>query len=118
LQNICESAANKQSALAWISVRKSTCKSKLKAASQAERLIKWQAHFQKLLTYLILVKVSDNEIEKKYPLNIKLGNFTPDELDIVLNILNIPKIKKSTVRRQIRCQSQKSSSMSSLHQFF
>jgi len=53
VQNIRESAANKQLALAWeavkeISGRKSTCKSKLKAASEADRLNKWQAPFSKV----------------------------------------------------------------------
>jgi len=69
----------------------------LKAASGADRLNKWQAHFQKLLSNT--PNVSDNEIEKiaDSPLNIKLGNFTPDELD---KVLKNTKNKKSSRTRQ------------------
>jgi len=60
----------------------------LKAASEADRLNK---HFQKLLSNA--PNLSHNEIEKSANslLNIKLGNFTPDELDRVLKIPNIKK---------------------------
>jgi len=57
-----------------------------KATSWAERLNKWQDYFQDLLSNTS--NASDNEIEYRIhhniidsPLNVKLGNITPDELN-------------------------------------
>jgi len=56
VQNIRESAAKKQSALAWKTINEIShrnCKSKLQTASEVDKLNKCQAHFQKLLSSTI-----------------------------------------------------------------
>ena len=82
-------AVNKQAALAWktvneVSGRKSSNSSKLKATSQADRLDKWKDHFKDLLGNT--PDVSDTPIEQiiDNTLDVKLGHFTPDELNVVL----------------------------------
>ena len=64
--------------------RKNTQRAKLKAASQQERLPKWKEHFNNLLGNP--PEVTDKPIKKiiNRLLDIKLGQFMEDELDIVL----------------------------------
>ena len=92
IETIAHSAANKQSSIAWqtineISSRKSTNKSKLKASSQQERLNKWKDHLQNLLGKS--PAVSDKPVETiiNYILDIKVGDFTEDELVDVMNVI-------------------------------
>jgi len=84
------SSENKQSALAWqtvneISGRKKTSRAKLKATSQQDRLNKWKFHFQNLLGKPPTIK--DHQIQPviDYQLDIKLGNFSLEELNKALS---------------------------------
>ena len=66
-----------------MSRKKSTARVKVKAASQEERIHLWKQHFKNLLGKSSkvnepIVKIISN------PLDIKLGQFTQEELDIVL----------------------------------
>ena len=88
IDKIKNAAENRQSSVAWKTVnevtgRKSTSKSKLKASSQEERLKLWKEHFQNLLGKP--PSVSDKPIETviNSTLNVKIGNFTIDELESV-----------------------------------
>ena len=90
---ISKAAVNKQSAEAWktvneISGRKTTNKSKLKAANQEERINLWKEHFQNLLGKP--PKVIDRPIKQIFEneLNIKKGNFDMEELEVVLKKLS------------------------------
>ena len=67
-----------------MSKRKSTSKAKLKAAIQEERMHTWKEHFKNLLGKS--PKVTDKPIRKiiNNQLDIKLGQFTQEELDVVL----------------------------------
>ena len=67
-----------------MSRRKSTMRAKLKAANQEERLYLWKQHFEHLLGKP--PKVTDEPIVKiiSNQLDIKLGQFTQEELDLVL----------------------------------
>ena len=64
-----------------VSRRKSTAKAKLKATSQEERIQQWKQHFENLLRNL--PKVTHEPIMRIiiYQLDIKLGQFTQEELD-------------------------------------
>jgi exonuclease III len=92
IDKIAHASTNKQSSMAWqtvneVSGRKTSSKSKLKASSEQERLFKWKEHFQNLLGKAPVV--SDRPIETiiDHKLNIKLGNFTLNELTLVLKKL-------------------------------
>jgi len=92
IDNIRQSVEDRQSRLAWkivneISDRKSTSRSKLKATSQKDRLQKWKDHFQKLLGKP--PKIIENNTQKiiDRQLDIKLGDFTTEELNEVLKKL-------------------------------
>jgi len=65
-----------------ISGRKSTSTSKIRAASQEERLKKWKDHFQNLLGKP--PRVTDTAIKTivNHELDIKRGNFTLEELQM------------------------------------
>ena len=67
-----------------MSKRKCTFRAKLKAASQEERIHLWKEHFKNLLEKS--PKVTDKPITKiiNNQLDIKLGQFTQKELDVVL----------------------------------
>ena len=67
-----------------VSRRKNTKRAKLKAASQEEQIHLWKQHFKNLLGKFH--KVTDEPITKIicYPLDMKLGQFTQEELTIVL----------------------------------
>ena len=106
VQSIQEAAANKQSSHVLktanqINGRKLSNKATLKATSQEERLSKWKNQFQQLLGSA--PNVSDTEIEKiaENLLNIKLGNFTKEELDAVLRRIKIRK-KQRENRKDIQ----------------
>ena len=64
--------------------RKNNARSKLKADSQEERIHLWKEHFMNLLEKSL--KVTDEPITKmiNYQLDIKLGQFAQEELDVVL----------------------------------
>ena len=86
------SVEDRQARLAWqtvneISGRKSAPSSKLKAASQEDRLLKWKEHFKNLLGNP--PKITDKNIQKisNSQLDIKLGHFTIDELETVLRAI-------------------------------
>ena len=58
-------------------------RAKLKAASQEDRIQKWKEHFKNLLGNFR--KVTDKPIKKvNSQLDIKLGQFMEEELNIVL----------------------------------
>ena len=67
-----------------VSKRKSTAKAKLKATNQEERIHLWKQHFENLLgkppkfTHGPTTKIICNQLD------IKLGQFTQEELDSVL----------------------------------
>ena len=67
-----------------VSRRKSTAKAKLKATSQQEWIHLWKQHFENLLRNSLKVthKLVTRIICKQY--NIKLGQFTQEELNLVL----------------------------------
>ena len=80
---------DRQSRLAWqtineVSRRKSTAKTKLKAANQQERIKLWKQHFENLLgnppkvTHEPFTRIISKQLD------IKLGPFTQEELDSVL----------------------------------
>ena len=80
---------DKQSRIAWqtineVSSRKSTTKAKLKAANQQERIKLWKQHFENLLENP--TKVMHEPITRiiSKQLDIKLGPFAQEELDLVL----------------------------------
>ena len=79
----------RQSRIAWqtineVSGRKSTAKAKLKAASQQERIKLWEQHFKNLLGNP--PEITDEPITRiiSKQLDVKLGPFTKEELDMVL----------------------------------
>ena len=67
-----------------VSRRKSTARAYLKAGSQEERIHRWKRHFENLLgkplkaTHEAITKMISNQLD------IKLGQFTQEELDSVL----------------------------------
>ena len=67
-----------------MSRRKSTAKAKLKATSQQERIQLWKQHFENLLGNppKVTHEPSPRIICKQ--LDIKLGQFTQEELDSIL----------------------------------
>ena len=80
-----------------MSKRKSISRAKLKAASQEERIHWWKEHFKNLLGKA--PKVPDEPITKitNNQLDSKLGQFTQEELDVVLT-----KIKNRKAAEHIR----------------
>ena len=88
INKIRDSVEDKQSRVAWqtvseVSRRKSTAKAKLKAPSQEERILLRKQHLENLLGK---PKVTHEPITKiiSKQLDIKLGQFTQEELDSVL----------------------------------
>ena len=67
-----------------VSRRKSTARAKLKAARQEERIHLWKQHFENLLgkppkvTHEPIIKIINNQLD------IKLGQFTQEEISSVL----------------------------------
>ena len=89
IDKIRDSAEDPESRIAWqtineLSRRKSTAKSKWKAANQQERIKLWKQHFENQLGNP--PKVTHEPITRiiSKQLNIKLGPFTQEELDSVL----------------------------------
>ena len=89
IDKIRDSVEDRQSRIAWqtineVSRRKSTAKAKLKAANQQERIKLWEQHFENLLGNP--PKVTQEPITRiiSKQLDIKLGPFTKEELDLVL----------------------------------
>ena len=74
-----------------MSRRKSTAKAKLKATSQEEQIQLWKQHFENLLRNPL--KVTQEPITRiiSNQLDIKLGQFTQEELNSVLKKLKIEK---------------------------
>ena len=68
----------------YLSGRKSTAKAKLKAANQQERIKMWKQHFENLLTNPPNVMQEPITRIISQQLDIKLGPFTKEELDLVL----------------------------------
>ena len=64
--------------------RKSTLRAKLKTACQEERLLKWKEHFKNLLGNSS--EITEKPLKKiiNGQLNVKLGQFMAEELDVVL----------------------------------
>ena len=88
IDKIRDSVEDRQSRIAWqtineVSGRKSTAKAKLKAANQQERIKLWK-HFENLLanppnvTQELITRIISKQLD------IKLGPFTKEELDLVL----------------------------------
>ena len=80
---------DRQSRIAWqtineVSRRQNTAKAKLKAANQQERRKLWKQHFENLLgnppkiTHEPITRIISKQLD------IKLGQFTREELDSVL----------------------------------
>ena len=89
IDKIRDSVDDRQSRIAWQTVneerrRKSSAKAKLKATRQQERIQLWKQHFENLLKNS--PKVSHEPITRNISkqLDIKLGPFTQEELDLVL----------------------------------
>ena len=89
MDKIRDSVEDRQSRIAWqtlneVSRRKSTVKTKLKAANQQERIKLWKQYFENLLGNP--PKVTHEPITRiiSKQLDIKLGPFTQEELDSVL----------------------------------
>ena len=89
IDKIRDSVEDRQSRIVWqtinkVSRRKSTAKAKLKAANQQERIKLWKQHFENLLGNSL--KVMHEPITRiiSKQLDIKLGPFTKEELDLVL----------------------------------
>ena len=89
INKIRHSVDDRQSRIAWqtvdeLSGRKRASRAKLKAACQEERIQKWKEHFKNLLGNP--TKVTHKPIQKitNRQLDIKPGQFTEEELDIVL----------------------------------
>ena len=89
IDKIRDTVEDRQSRIAWqiineVSRRKSTAKAKLKAANQQERIKLWKQHFENLLGNP--PKVTHEPITRiiSKQLDIKLGPFTQEELDLVL----------------------------------
>ena len=89
IDKIRDSVEDRQSRIAWqtineVSRRKSTAKANLKAANQQERIKLWKRHFENLLGNP--PKVTHEPITRiiSKQLDIKLGLFTQEELDLVL----------------------------------
>ena len=89
IDKIRDSVEDRQSRIAWqtineVSRRKSTAKAKLKAANQQERIKLWKQHFENLQGNppKVMHKPITRIIRKQ--LDIKLGPFTKEELNLVL----------------------------------
>ena len=89
INKIRDSVDHRQSRIAWqmvnkVSRRKSTTKTKLKATSQEEGIQLWKQHFKNLLrnppkvTYEPIMRIISKQLD------IKIGQFTQEELDSVL----------------------------------
>ena len=70
--------------LCEVSRRKSTAKAKLKAASQEERIHLWKQHFKNLFGKPLKITDEPNAKVISNQLDIKLGQFTQEKLDLVL----------------------------------
>ncbi len=67
-----------------VSIRKSTTKAKLKAASQQERIKLWKQHFENLLGYLPKVTHEPITIIISKLLDVTLGLLMQEELNSIL----------------------------------
>ena len=83
------SPEDRQSWIAWLTAnevnkRKSTSRAKIKATNQDERINTWKDNFKNLLEKSL--KVTDKHITKivNNQVDIKLGHFTQNDLDVVL----------------------------------
>ena len=87
---------DRQSRIAWqtineVSRRKSTAKVKLKATTQQNRIHPWKQHFENLLgnppkvTHEPIMRIINKQLD------IKLGPFTQEELDLVLRKIKTEK---------------------------
>ena len=96
IDNIRDSVEDWKSRISWqtineVSRRKSTVKAKLKATSQQERIHLWKQHFDYLLgnppkvTHEPITRIIGKQLD------IKLGPFTQEELDLVLRKYQIEK---------------------------
>ena len=69
-----------------VSGRKNSCRSKIKAQNNEERVKLWQQHFQDLLGKPTKINENEEEISQivNSELDIKKGLFTPDEIIIAV----------------------------------
>ena len=90
---------DRQSRIAWqtineVSKRKSTTKTKLKAANQ-ERIKLWKQHFENLqgnppkVTHESITRIISKQLD------IKLGPFTQEELNLVLKKIRNKKSRRA-----------------------
>ena len=88
IDKIRDSVEDRQARIAWqtineVSRRKNTAKAKLKAANQQKRIKLWKQHFENLLgnppkiTHEPITRIISKQLD------IKLGPFTQEELDLV-----------------------------------
>ena len=75
--------------------RKSSLRAKLKAASQEERLQKWKGYFKNLLGNPPEIMDEPTEEIIHVQLDIKLGQFMEEELDVVQKKLKTEKLQAS-----------------------
>ena len=96
INKIIDSVEDRQFRIAWqtvneVSRRKRTAKAELKATSQEERIHLWKQHFENLpgnppkVTHETITRIISKQ------LNIKLGQFTQEELDALLKKIKIEK---------------------------
>ena len=96
IKKIRNSVKERQSRIGWqtaneVNKRKSTSSAKLKATSQEERIHLWKQYFENLfgkppkVMHESIAKIINNELD------IKLGQFTQEELDSVLRKIKIGK---------------------------
>ena len=89
INKIRDSIKDRQSRIAWqtlneVNKKKSTTRTKLKAASQEEWIHIWKQHFENLLekspnvTHEPITKIICNQLD------IKLRQFTPEEINLAL----------------------------------
>ena len=92
-----DSVKDRQSRIAWqtvneVSGKKNTAKAKLKATSQQERIQLWKQYFENLLgkppklTHEPITRIISKQLD------IKLGQFTQEELDLVLRKIKNRKV--------------------------
>ena len=100
INKIRNSVEDRQSRIVWqtvnkVSKRKSTSRAKLKTASQEEKIHMWKEHFKNLLENSL--QVTDKPMTKiiKKQLDIKLGQFTQEELNVI----------QTKIKNRKRCQS-------------
>ena len=103
MDKIRNSVENRQSWIAWQTInevnrKKRTLRTKLKAASQEERLLKWKEHFENLLGNAL--EITNNPIQKI--INVKLEQFTEEETSSLASWVECsPMVQETGVQSQV-----------------